>query len=378
MLFYLLLYLLFVRSYRTSWQQQQQLFSFQTGLQPGQRLMVIHFSMIVLLIEPLYVVIVIAHAQLRVNHTNDVLNILGSQSELFCQINDIIRMRLVHTAHKCRNRVSPRMLQMIVVYVVIDNIKNGVEVIVIVTLAHQIVNNELSVQITSSLAHAVKRAVENDFTLSVTQANDFLGKSEGQLVVVMRMKVDGNILCKIMIHQRVDTVNVVNVHGTIGVDYAKAIGVNLIDQFQQFQQFFIAVPQGVNSLNEQHIAFLLDSFQATDDVILLTVKAFLCKTYSDTVNRRTIERLHRFEIVKFVIDKSYKLGRCVFSDKRAYLVNVSKERAVALVVHLGCVTKEPHLNDVNLRRCQPGSNVLGLCIGESTVNDASTITQGAV
>ena len=96
--------------------------------------------MIILLVKTLYVVIVITHTLVWVYHADDILDVLGGQAELLCQVDDVVWMGTIDTTHQGRNGVAPLMLKVIIVYMVVNDVKDCIKIVVIITLTNQVIH----------------------------------------------------------------------------------------------------------------------------------------------------------------------------------------------------------------------------------------------
>ena len=95
------------------------------------------------------------------------------------------------------------MLQVIIVDVVVDDVQDGIKVVVVVAFPDKIIHKQLCVQVAGTFSHSVQCAVDNHLALAVAEAYHFLGESKRQLVVVVRVEIDSNLLVKVMVNDSV-------------------------------------------------------------------------------------------------------------------------------------------------------------------------------
>ena len=176
----------------------------------------------------------------------------------------------------------------------------------------------------------------------------------------MGVEINGNVFIQIVINNGIKPIYIIHIHGTICIYNAKALWLYLIDYIHNAQKFTVGITQGVHTLYEQFITFLFHLCKALQDLLMVILEILTSKTYTQTIYGSTIVWLQCTKVKHAIVNESHIHRIFLTIDKRTYLVNICKERAVALIIYTFRITQETDLNDVDISIGKTVSNILDL------------------
>ena len=135
-----------------------------------------------------------------------------------------------------------------------------------------------------------------------------------------------------MVDKPIQPVNIIHVHGTIGVNNSKAVWMDFIYHLNQFKEFQICIVQGIDSLHKEFVSFGLDDLGPSYNFVIFFVVILFCKTESNCINGCSVKRFDIIYIAHSVIDKCGIYRTVLLVYKRLNLINICKESTVSLII----------------------------------------------
>ena len=282
-------------------------------------------------------------------------------------------MALIDPRNKVRRGVAPEIPLVEAGDIDIQRFHHGIQVVVAVLLAVEIVHDQLGGGVACTASHAVQACIDHQRADGVFQLFDKMdAERKRELLVVVCMKPETDAGIKARIQNAGDALEIVEEHGAEGVHDRDGNRQEFIHAGDQVEQVLIAVRQRICCLKHHLIALFPDLFPDLDALSVPAVR----EHNADGVNRAAVAGRKLIRIIPVPVDHgSVEDARILLLDVGFRICRNMKKRGTAFVRR---VLQPADLYDIGAGVLQFADDAAYGRIAEFGIGDICTVPQGAV